>query len=183
MTEIIAEEASGSSKKSLTRALANAIKSALKVVDGTHQLNITVIVEGMTYEKGEYEVSIKVLIMDVTLEKQKAYQETDKELMDRMNASKGLSEQMVSAIYTIPIYDDTTPVNSLEQRIDSLSEQSSQFDFDADQDNITLVAPQNFHYQMQQDYKAQFPNNEPSITPQSLDLGGGSSPSNDKDAA
>lgn len=184
MTEIIAEDATGTSKKSLTRALAEAIKSALKTIDGTHQLNITVVVEGVTYENGEYKVNVKVLIMDITMEQQKAYHESQKEFMDRMNSAQDLSDQMVSAIYSRPVYDDSNPVDSLEQRMDSMSDKSNNFDFDVNEDNINLVAPQNFHDQLREDYKAQFVKNEPTISPQTLDFGGGGfSPSNDKDAA
>jgi len=184
MAEIIAEEATGSSKKSLTRALADAIKSALKSVDGNHELNITVVIEGLTFENGEYKVSVKVLVMDVTLEKEKAYQESQDELTNRMDANQDLSEQMVAAIYARPIYDNSTPVDALEQRMDSMADQSSQFDFDANQDSITLIAPQSFHDQMRQDYNAQLNQNDLNTNAPSLDLGGGSSPSpNDKDIA
>jgi flavin-binding protein dodecin len=187
MAEIIAEQSEGSSKRSLTHALADAIKGALKNVDGTHMLNITVIVEGYSVENGKYKVSVKLLIMDLTAEKEKAYQESYKELMERMNANQNLSEQMIAAVYARPIYDQSTPVNALEERMDFLSNRSDKFDFNANDDNISLIAPSPFHDQMYKDYAAMYPQNtaKPDSAP-SLDLGprsGGSSSSDTKEDA
>lgn len=183
MAEIMIEETSGKSKKSLTMALANAIRNALKGQNGDHQLNITVIIEGYSLNDGEYEVSVKVMIMDITLEQEKVNHETNEELLERMNANQTLTEQMYSAVYSRPIYDNSNPVHALEHRMDHLSHLSYDFHFDASQDNITLVAPTQFHDHMRNENPTAQPHHDPRNEPPTFDLGGGSSKSANKDAA
>jgi len=184
MADIMVEESSGSSKRSLTHALVNAIKSALKSVDGNHKVNITVVIDGYSFEKGEYKIAVRVLIMDLTLEERKAFHESHQEFMSRMDADQNLFEQMTAASYAHAIYDDTKPVDALEQQMDTLSDQYDNFGFNTDEDNITILAPQDFHDQMRTDYNAQFVHtHEISNDAPSLDLGGGSSNSDNKDTA
>ncbi len=177
----MAEDSSGTSKHSLTHALADAIEGALKGFDGANKLDVTVIVEGYSYNGKEYEVFVKVVVIDETVEAENSPHESKAEIEDRLDASKDLSEQMIAAAYARPVYDQTTPVGALEQRMDVRGDQSSSFDFDASQDNITLIAPPAFHDQLRADQATQFPQLGLSSSAPSLDLGGSSSSNKEDD--
>lgn len=176
MAEIITEKSNGESKISLTHALTTAVKSALKNIDSAHELNLTIVIDGYIFKNGKYNISIRIFFMNITAEKEKAYQESQKELINRMEVNQNLATQMVAAIYARPIYDCTTPVNALEHRMEYLSDCTDTFDFDTNQDNITLIAPKAFHDQMRVDYKKQFLQDNLTINAPSLDLGGSSAP-------
>jgi hypothetical protein len=182
MSKIVVEESKGTSEHSFTNALANAIKGALKGFDGDHKINITVVIDGYKFEAGEYKVSVRVLVLDITMEQEKALHDSEKELNERINANQNLSEQMIASVYNRNIYDSTQPINALEDRMDIMSDQSNGFDFDTNQDSITLVAPQEFHDQLRADYMAQqSPQNDLNANPPTLDLGTGSSSSSNKE--
>jgi len=162
MSHIFSEETSGSSKKSLTHALANAIQSALKGYDGGDVgLKLTVIIEGYTVENGEFKVNVKVLILDPKQE---------------------LAEQMHSAIYAMPIATQSAGVNHIEDRMDARADHSNQFEFDTNNDHITVVAPTEFHQHLNAEAKPQTAM-APSIDAPSLDLGGTTPTPKGEDAA
>jgi len=183
MSHIFSEETSGSSKKSLTHALANAIQSALKGYDGGDVgLKLTVIIEGYTVENGEFKVNVKVLILDPKQELEEKYHETKKELNERMEANQELAEQMHSAIYAMPIATQSAGVNHIEDRMDARADHSNQFEFDTNNDDITVVAPTEFHQHLNAEAKPQTAM-APSIDAPSLDLGGTTPTPKGEDAA
>lgn len=185
MIEIMVEETSATSKQSLSDALAKAIQSALQGYDGQHNLKLTVIVEGFTIQNGEFNVSVKILIIDPVLEEEKAYHESDKELEDRINAGQNLNEQMHSAIYSGSVFNQNDAVvDAIENRIEIMADGNSDRYFNVNDDEITLVASPAFHERLNQDIKSfEKPTAQKSYDAPGLDLGGGGSSSGSKDEA
>jgi hypothetical protein len=171
MANIIVEEATGSSEDSLSDALAKALKSALKAVNGNHKLNMTVIVDGYAFEQGRYEVSVKVVIMDITLEEEKAIHDSEKEFEKRMHANEDLSNQIYAATYNKGIYDNTDTMNELKNEIEHMAGMSDQFDFNAEESNVTVVASESFQNDLRADLNMDTP--QQNLEPQAPALGPG----------
>lgn len=177
MTHIFSESTEGSSKTSLMEATAKAVQTALKGHGRDGQLKITVIVEGYTCVDGEYRVSVKVLILDPVLEQEDKYHESLKEMEDRLNANQELSDQMHSAIYAMHAMKHSPGIHSIEHTLDGMSDEPlSNFDFDENTDDITVIAPSSFHKNLEPKVPALQQQQSHALDAPSLDMGGGHSP-------
>jgi len=165
MADIQAQEAAASSEISLKDAVANAIKSALHDYKGhDHQLNVTIVIEGVTFVDGEYKVTVKLLIVDIDLEREKEIGNSVEDALDRMNAGKDLSDQMNAAVYHKSLYSDDSVVHALEHSIEEFKPE----------DHITIIAHPHIHSQLQQEIYGQQPHFEPTYDSPSPGLGAGS---------
>jgi hypothetical protein len=142
MSHIFIEEGQGTSDKSLSAALANAMGDALGYhkFDGDHQCTISVVIDGYFFDGKTYRVKLRVVIFDHELAQEDLYHAVEQQHHDQEE-----QEKFMGAYYAATLH-----AHLFTHHRDHLShELKDMFEHhlapSAHIDGFTLVAPQEFH--------------------------------------
>ena len=107
----------GHSKNSLSEAIANAVGDALGVLrgDADSQVSLTVIVEGYQFDGTEYQVNVRVMILDYAKNQHEFY-----EHLKNDNNAPDLANDMTAASYGKRAFDASNDqyANEMQEYLD-----------------------------------------------------------------
>ena len=178
MTHIIPGEGKGKSGHSLMEALVNAIAKAKSQVGirGDHKTAMAVIIDGYDFNGEDYEVSVKISVVDFDLAQDDIYHENDDDLEERREHSEEMSNAFYASSFGIIHHNPDAPdQDGIENVVEAKLAEYEEIDAHSsiEQNGLKLYASNDVHdllaneiMQMRQDKVMK--NDMPS-----LDLGGG----------
>lgn len=141
MSHIFIEESHGTSKKSLSNAIASAIQAGVKQhhFDGDHICSISIVIDG--YEKigEEFHVKLRVIIFDHELAREDYYKEIEK-----YSHAQHEKEDLMNHYYAASLHATETQLQSREFFDHMKHTLEDQMHF-VHLDHIEMIAPEHVH--------------------------------------